>query len=111
MGVYPYLCKGGEEAVKVFQDKYKATCCSNKFSFVFTDIQMPIMDGFRVAECLRATEMAWASTVAKTSQVGRQKSLKSCKICAVTANFCDGSFRTKCKRSGINSIIRKPVSM
>ena len=71
IGISPYLCRGGEEAVRVFQDKYKATCCFNKFTFVFTDIQMPIMDGFKVAQCIRATEMAWSGNTAGPSPQGK----------------------------------------
>lgn len=36
----------GLEALNKVKDRYKKTCCSNYYSFIFMDINMPIMDGY-----------------------------------------------------------------
>ena len=57
----PYASNEPYKAVQVFKDRLMATCCNRRFDLVITDIQMPEMDGFRVAECIRAIEMACSS--------------------------------------------------
>jgi CheY-like chemotaxis protein len=37
---------------------------------VLTDIQMPEMDGFMVAECIRATEAGWKDAVSSKNKFG-----------------------------------------
>lgn len=67
------------------------------------------MDGYRVAECIRATEQTWARQVASTSLQGKFKILTQCPIIAVTA-FYDDSVEKKAKAAGINKVLKKPIN-
>ena len=42
------VCSDGDEALSAFQKKFFSKCCLNKFDIVFTDLQMPNIDGFRL---------------------------------------------------------------
>lgn len=66
-GIKPVVADSGKQAVRYFKEKFTATCCTNKFELVLTDINMPEMDGIRVAECIRAIEFSWADPIAKKS--------------------------------------------
>jgi CheY-like chemotaxis protein len=46
----------GSEAISYFQFRLKLNCCRRMFRTVLTDISMPEMDGYRVAELIIATE-------------------------------------------------------
>jgi CheY-like chemotaxis protein len=78
-------CDTGELALKLFKQKLMNKCCSSKFNIVFTDIQMPEMDGFRLAELIQATEHGWFSAMSKQGLYGKLKTWRNCDIVAVTA--------------------------
>lgn len=103
-GIQPAVANSGQMAVKLFQEKYKATCCTNKFDIVLTDIQMPGMDGFRVAECIKATEMAWAHSVAQKSNFGKMKVAKNCPIIAITASY-SSQIQARAKQIGFSHVL------
>ena len=63
-----------------------ATCCPHKFTLVITDINMPQMDGYQLAQAIKATEMAWSDAIKKKSNYGTEKMQKRCVIVALTAN-------------------------
>lgn len=98
-----YSCDNGHDALKVFQDKLRSTCCSQKFELVLTDIQMPEMDGFRLAELIQATERGWYKALNKQSSNGMIKTQTTCRIVAVTA-FTSG-IEEKAKKAGISLVI------
>ncbi len=49
----------GATAVKLYQLKIQSDCCKNMYRMVMTDIQMPEVDGFMVAEQILATQKYW----------------------------------------------------
>ena len=55
---------------------------------------MPVMDGYTCADKIRH----------------REDELKNLPIIAVTANVMDAN-RTRCEKSGINDIIKKPIKL
>jgi CheY-like chemotaxis protein len=71
---------------------------------------MPKMDGFRVAECIRATELSWSNSVAKSSHQGKIKAKHQCPIIALTAHHSN-EVVVKAKSAGINKVLRKPANM
>ena len=44
----------GENAVQCFMKRLLLNCCAKKYKIVFTDIQMPGMDGFGVAKMINS---------------------------------------------------------
>ena len=48
------LCITGEEAVRLFRQRLNLKCCSKSYDLVLTDIQMPEMDGYMVANLISA---------------------------------------------------------
>ena len=75
----------GATAIKLYQLKIQSECCRNMYRLVMTDIQMPEVDGFMVAERILATQKYWFSHIQKQSKIGRFKTQKNCEIIAVTA--------------------------
>jgi len=70
---------------------------------------MPKMDGYRVAECMRATEMSFSKSVQEKSVIGKIKAERACPIIAITANTIDNKMMIKCANVGINKVVNKPV--
>lgn len=70
---------------------------------VLTDIQMPEMDGYRVTELIKATEMSWSDAIAAKSSNGKLKTLSDCVIVAVTA-YTSG-YEERAKKVGISEVI------
>lgn len=66
----PFAFDNGAEALSCFQAQLKKTCCVNKIHVVFTDIQMPQMDGYMLSQAIRASELAWAESIAAKSKIG-----------------------------------------
>ena len=46
LGVTARQALSGQEAIDLFIEDRKKTCCNVKFQVVFMDLNMPIMDGF-----------------------------------------------------------------
>ncbi len=87
VGTLAHYCQDSAEAVRDFQQNLRNTCCSNKFTLVLTDIQIPgKLDGYRVAQCLRATEKMFADQIAEKSQVGKEKMKKKCRIVGLSVD-------------------------
>lgn len=87
IGLTPKTFCDGMEALQGFQAKYRATCCSNRYDVILTDLQMPKMDGFKFAACVRATEAHHGPQIAKASEVGKVKASTQSYIMVITASF------------------------
>ena len=46
---------------------------------------MPEIDGFRLAECIQATESTFKKSINRKSAIGKYKTKRSCPVIAVTA--------------------------
>ena len=69
---------------------------------------MPKMDGFKFANCIRATEEMFGDQIAKASDVGRIKASLKSYIMAITANF-DIENNVQLNKS-IDHFIKKPAT-
>jgi CheY-like chemotaxis protein len=76
----------GDEAVRLF--------ARNKYDLVLMDLYMPVMDGYNAARYIRDLPLLWSNSVPIIS-VSAENSLE---------------LRTKCKESGINDQLIKPVA-
>ena len=76
---------------------------------MLTDIQMPIMDGFKVADTILATQDSWAASLARSSITGYYKSKTRVKVVAITA-FTDQQVLLLAMQAGITQVIQKPVT-
>jgi len=82
--------KDGEQAAEMF-----AKSPDGYYSMIFTDIQMPVMNGYDLARTIRAMKRSWA---------------KKIPIVAMTANaFNDDILR--CRNAGMNEHIAKPIDV
>lgn len=77
----------GKEALAMWQKK--------RYSLIFTDCRMPVMDGFGLTEAIRRIEEA-------------EQSPKS-HIIALTANESEAE-RNRCKQAGMNDCFTKPMT-
>jgi len=64
---------------------------------------MPEIDGFMVAERIRATEAGWKDALSTLSDFGHIKAENPVEIVAVTAY--SANLQNRCKKSNIRSII------
>jgi CheY-like chemotaxis protein len=64
---------------------------------------MPEMDGYKVTELIKATEMGWSEAIAAKSENGKLKTESQCKIVAVTA-YTSG-YEELAKKVGIVEVI------
>lgn len=78
------------------------------FRLVLTDIQMPEMDGYRVAELIIATEKYWVESLKRESIESYTKCKNHCPIIAITAHY-DMSVIEKASKYGIKKVLAKPV--
>lgn len=88
LGYNPKEASGGEEALNLLR--------RDSFNILFTDIDMPKMDGIELAQAVRKHESVNKSGIRKIE------------IIAVTANIHPDTV-TKCKRAGMNGFLEKPV--
>jgi len=88
-GVDIVEAENGEEAIKLFStDPYK-------FSLIFMDIQMPVLDGLTATRKIRSMEMPKARTIP---------------IVAMTANVFKEDVE-KCQAAGMNDHVSKPIDI
>lgn len=83
-GIEMVLTEDGKEALNAFEN--------NTFDAVLTDIQMPELDGFGLANAIRARSDG-----------------KTIPIIAVTAHFMQG-YREQCLAAGMNDYLTKPIN-
>ena len=103
LGLKYKIANNGAEAIELYKAHHE------EFSLILMDCMMPVMDGFRVAECIRASEMAWAHRVKKNRQLA-VKAEYECKIIAVTAMTITDNYERRAEKCGINDTLRKPVN-
>lgn len=95
--MHPHLTAiHGQEAVSVYKASVLRPSCAVKPEVVFLDINMPIMNGFRAARCIRAFE----------KEVGTSPTM----LIALT---CLGSDEAKeeAQASGIDMFLTKPIRL
>jgi len=80
------IVENGEKAVEATKHK--------KYSLIFMDCQMPVMDGFTATRSIRVTQGVNQNTP----------------IIALTANLVNG-INQQCRSSGMDDVICKPISM
>ncbi|MDD3347871.1 response regulator [Oscillibacter sp.] len=81
------MAKNGEEAVQCF-----LASAEGEFSVILMDIRMPVLDGWKATEAIRASAHPGAATIP---------------IVAVTSDTADESVK-KCFRCGMNYHLKKP---
>ena len=89
MGARVVSAKNGQEGAEVF----KASAVGS-FSFIFMDLQMPIMNGYEATEAIRSSDHEEATSIP---------------IIAMTANAFAEDIR-KCKEVGMNCHVAKPIT-
>lgn len=90
LGYSPIEASGGRDALDLLK---KAS-----FDLLFTDVDMPEMNGIELAKAVRAHELAIEPIP------------QSIEIVAVTANI-QPETRLDCKRAGMNGFLEKPVDL
>jgi len=88
-------------AVRMYNRNMTKTCCDVRYQVIFTDIQMPEMDGISEAKQIQADEIALLS---------RNPNLPKVHFVMVSA-YDDEETIQKCKDIGINDYIPKPVTI
>lgn len=86
IGCNQYLAKNGAIALQM--------CKENRFDLILMDCQMPVMDGLKATQAIRAFEA--------------EQGLSQVPIIAVTAN-CLTSDKKKALASGMNNFLSKPI--
>ena len=84
VGITSVAVLSGEEGISQFNTQY--------FDIVFTDIFMPLMDGFEVAQYIRSSDSKYSNIT----------------IVAVTANE-DSNIQKSCEKCDINHMLTKPL--
>ena len=85
-------------------------CCAKKYKIVFTDIQMPGMDGFAVAQVIYSAQNMFRDNIKKNQYYGLIKVKKDCPVVAVTA-YTDQNTIKQAEEAGMNIVLHKPVSL
>ncbi|WP_055105234.1 response regulator [Paenibacillus ihumii] len=88
LGYAADVAEDGAQAVRL-------AACGDGYSFIFMDLQMPVMDGLEATERIR-----------KEQPSDRQPPV----IVAMTANVMEG-IKSKCLQAGMNDYISKPVKL
>ena len=88
LGYQPIEASGGEKAMGLLKKE--------PFDILFTDIDMPEMDGVELAQALRELE--------KSTTMGSKKT----EIIAITANVSPET-KLRCKRAGMDGFLEKPI--
>lgn len=109
-GIQVTKFENGFDAIRCFQRRLSNTCCRSVYRLVLTDIQMPEMDGYKVAELIAASQKYWRTAIKSSSVESYTKSRRECPIVAVTAH-CDDSVKLKATSCGIKRVIPKPVDV
>jgi len=96
LGFQVDVADNGQQALDVLKsDAMKNDAARVNYDLVFMDCQMPVMDGYEAAECIR-------------SGLAGQKYV-SIPIVAMTANAMKGDDK-KCLESGMDDYVAKPIS-
>jgi len=85
LGIIPHLVENGEEAVNIIKEQH--------FDLVLMDCQMPVMDGYKATELVRAF-----------------KSQHTLPIIALTADAMPED-KIKAKKAGFNEHLAKPIEL
>jgi CheY-like chemotaxis protein len=88
--------ENGLEAVKLF------SAAPDSYDMIFMDVQMPEMDGYEAAQCIRAIE--------KDRREKQSKSFSEIPIVAMTANVFQEDIK-KCLEVGMNAHVGKPLDL
>jgi len=86
VGIIVEIANNGQEAVHILRDR------GDEFDAVLMDVQMPVMDGFKATEAIRANP-----------------ALTDLPVIAVTAHAMQGD-RDKCMQIGMNDYVAKPIT-
>ena len=70
---------------------------------------MPKMDGWKLADLIKATEMGWHDAIAASGKLGKEKISSPCSIVAVTA-FTSVTKEEALKHK-IDRVCHKPISV
>lgn len=84
----------GQIALEMFEKNMKKMCCQYKYKMVITDINMPIMDGYQLAENI--------------IKFCRENRIAQVPVIAVTS-FESNEVKMKAKQVGIKEVHFKPV--
>ena len=112
------IANNGQEAVKMYKKSVNGHAGkegmgkseTGRYSFVFMDMQMPVMDGLEATKLIRNLECRlWNDLNAEQSEIRNQKSeIIRIPIIAMTANTMEGD-REKCLEAGMDDYIPKPI--
>ena len=75
----------GFDAISCFQRRLLSKCCGRHFKLILTDIQMPQIDGFRLANTIKSIENVWLKVLLQPED-SRQSKAKRVTIIAITAS-------------------------
>ena len=93
--------ENGEQAVAMYDQSMTKTCCNTRYRAIFTDIQMPKMDGITAAQTIQAHEQRFLDL---------NPSLPRVKIVMVSS-YDTLDVVKKCRDIGITDYLTKPVSL
>ena len=85
----------------MFKENMEKTCCDVRFRLIFTDLNMPNLDGISAARQIMDYQTDLSKAYPKRNWVP---------IIAVTA-YEDEDTVTKCLEAGISQVINKPVNV
>ena len=84
----------GKEAIQKIASK-KCKKCNSGYWLVITDLNMPVMDGFKATSIIRK--------MIKDGDIGQVN------IVGATANSIDYQMKQKCLNVGFDDVISKPI--